>query len=177
MNVPGQAAATTILDRWDQFLTWLFTGWGDFDASARPNAPHRIAARVDAALAADAAHMQAEASQVMREREAAAELTRQHDAPAVSVDEDTRPQPVPQDLDAITNGVAPPPATPDRLTQIDAELKVEFDPDWCTCEGLAAHNAKCGFAPAGLSIGSLLPPPPSPSPYAAAPTEPSPSQP
>jgi hypothetical protein len=78
----------------------------------------------------------------------------------------------PQDLDAITAGVAPPPAD-NNVPQLNTNLKVDFDPDWCTCEGIA-HNATCGLSKTGLNVGGMLPPPPAPSPYAA-PPEPAPS--
>jgi hypothetical protein len=169
MKVPGRDATNNILDRWDQFLEWLFKGWGFDDtkhwAPERPNSPRNISKRVDVKRA----EVKAEA-----ERKAAESAP---DVPAAEPESapeqpDTRPQPEPQNLDALASAPTPPHTSARFRRPPPMPLRAwrNVNRDWCSCEG-NAHDARCRFA----NVRSLNVAFPSPSGGGSASTEPEPS--
>lgn len=143
---------TPILDRWDQFLTWLFKGWGDFDATARPSSPHAIKARVDTKLAAwNTGGALIKLAPDPEQNKG----TRQ--------DEDTRPMPEPQNLDALIGGHAPSGPKPLKSVQPPPLVLNHFDMGWCNCTGMA-HEAGCAGSAMSSNLDLELPSAPSETP-------------
>jgi len=143
-TAPTTGAAMTALhavqDRWDQFLTWLFKGWGFEDSTYWAPERHRpdreYAARVDTALARQAGQ--------------------QPDSPPPA-DEDTRTQPEPQNLDAIPSVDTQWVAGPKSTTWSTQHLEVDLGPEWCNCGWMAGAHSH-DEAPE-LNVGKFQPPP------------------
>lgn len=136
--------------RWQSFLDWLARLFGPGIDPGLPPQPRGSRGRIDAALARPAG----------QPSQRYIGSPPEPDVATVPQDADTRPQPAPQDLDAITNQPPPPAVGQEAGGWTGNWLKVDYGPEWCNCGGMAgAAHQHSSHAP-GLNVGGFMSPPP-----------------